>query len=730
MNYEIFNPVRQLVVNKRLGDALHMMRSLMASNQLFSLSAELEAIENDYALMLNYFGQGFEDPQRNQLFAKLLRKAWRCANDADLTFHIKNCPTYGYAATKGGKMRANGEAAKHYLENFTSDLAINELMGEAGVQQEAKIYEEHHEYISSLFCMLLTERQWNKDTSSFFTQLILSANIHINDALVLTSAIQLSLHNFFDPQKWLSLVEIYQNANDDRLRQRALVGWALARMQVYDIFPEIKEKMKEMSFDEQTHKQLTELQMQLYFCMDAENDHEEIQREIIPNLIKNNGFNITPFGITEKEEDPLQDILNPHAGEEAMEEMERNYQKMMEMQKAGSDIYFGGFAQMKRFAFFQTVSNWFSPFYIQHPDIRMSVEKMKDSKFMQVLFDHGPFCDSDKYSFALAMKTVIDRLPDNLKEMLDSQEALGPTMSDEEKKTSAYIRRMYLQDIYRFHKLFSDKNAFRNPFSTEKDFNRTDELFLGYEIFRGALQDEEVLSLAKFLLKRKRYRAMQQLLAIHANQSPQHILLQAWAYYHNQEYDKAKELFANVIENTPELENARLGLAKTLIRMSNYSEAAKQYQFLVDAKPSSKSYRLNLTICLIQENRFEEAMKHAFQLKYEHPDDNNVRRALAWCLMHTEKKEQALQEYDELMATVDVVKDDYLNAGLCQWITGHVAESMDLFCTYADIVPNNKGLSMLQDEFDKEISFLSLNGIDEYQRVMMIDAVKGKRVKK
>ncbi|MBR4389109.1 MAG: tetratricopeptide repeat protein [Prevotella sp.] len=725
MNYEIFNPVRLLIANKQLGDALHMMRSQMASNQLFSLSTELEAIESDYTLMLNYFGQGFEDSQRNQLFFKLLRKAWRCVNNADLAFHIKNCTAFGYAATKGDKYRGDNETIKKKVEDFTSDLAINELMGEAGKQQEAKIYEEHHDFITALFGMLLTERQWNEETRCFFAHLILSSNTHINDALVLTSAIQLSIHNFFDPQKWLTLIEIYQKAHDDRLRQRALVGWALTKIMVTDLFPEVTDKLKEMAFDEQAHQQLTELQMQIYFCMDAENDHEEIQREIMPNIIKNNGFNITPFGITEKEDDPMQDILNPHAGEEAMEEMERNYQKMMEMQKAGSDIYFGGFAQMKRFAFFQTVSNWFSPFYIQHPDIKISVEKMKDSKFMQVLFDHGPFCDSDKYSFALAMKTVIDRLPDNLKEMLDNQEALGPTMSDEEKQTSAYIRRMYLQDLYRFHKLYSDKNAFRNPFSTEKEFNKTDELFLGDNAFRGILHEDEVISLAKFLLKRKRYRAMQQLLAVHSNSvSPQHALLKAWAYYHNHEYDKAKESFYTVLDARPDVESARQGLAKTLVRLNHYGEAAEHYQLLVEAKPNSKSYRLNLALCLIQENRYEEAIKHAFQLKYEHPDDNNVRRLLAWCLMHNEKKEQALQEYETLTSAADVVKDDFLNAGYCQWITGHVAQALESFLKFVGLVPNNKGLSLLQEEFNKEMLLLSSNGIDECQRVMMLDAVK------
>ena len=49
--------------------------------------------------------------------------------------------------------------------------------------------------------------------------------------------------------------------------------------------------------------------------------------------------------------------------------MEESFQKMAEMQKQGTDIYFGGFSQMKRFPFFNELSNWFVPFYSHHPAV-------------------------------------------------------------------------------------------------------------------------------------------------------------------------------------------------------------------------------------------------------------------------------------------------------------------------------------------------------------------------
>ena len=63
----------------------------------------------------------------------------------------------------------------------------------------------------------------------------------------------------------------------------------------------------------------------------------------------------------------MEDILHPGASEERMEKLEATYRRMMDMQKQGADIYFGGFSQMKRFPFFYDISNWLVPFYIQHP---------------------------------------------------------------------------------------------------------------------------------------------------------------------------------------------------------------------------------------------------------------------------------------------------------------------------------------------------------------------------
>ena len=86
---------------------------------------------------------------------------------------------------------------------------------------------------------------------------------------------------------------------------------------------------------------------------------------------------------------------------------------------------------MKRFTFFSSIANWFCPFFTEHADISYTADKLDNSRFMQFLLDNGPFCDSDKYSFVLAMASIIDKLPDSMREMLGSGDAIGHARSEE-----------------------------------------------------------------------------------------------------------------------------------------------------------------------------------------------------------------------------------------------------------------------------------------------------------
>jgi hypothetical protein len=185
------------------------------------------------------------------------------------------------------------------------------------------------------------------------------------------------------------------------------------------LFVEINEAIKTICKSADMRREIGELQLQLLLCMQTEEDNAEIQRDIMPTLIKNNKFRMTRDGIVESDDDSLNDILDSGSVDKNMAEMEEKMKKMMAMRDSGSDIYFGGFSHMKRFSFFYQLSNWFAPFSFDNPDVA-SVVRGTDGELIHKAISHGPFCDSDKYSFVFALSSVIDKLPAGVKEVVAS----------------------------------------------------------------------------------------------------------------------------------------------------------------------------------------------------------------------------------------------------------------------------------------------------------------------
>ena len=165
------------------------------------------------------------------------------------------------------------------------------------------------------------------------------------------------------------LVEVYRHAHDTKVRQRSLVGCVLSLTNNQLFKKEQRTLVNSFITTKEAKRELLNLQKQMFNCMEADRDNDKIQRDIMPNIIKNSDLHFDRFGISEKENNPLENILHPDADEQKMEKMEESIQKMMKMQQQGSDIYFGGFSKMKRFPFFDHIANWFMPFSAHHPGL-------------------------------------------------------------------------------------------------------------------------------------------------------------------------------------------------------------------------------------------------------------------------------------------------------------------------------------------------------------------------
>lgn len=717
-----------ITTEQNVGEALKSLRSFIKSDKLHAFDARISRIESDYELMKSYMRKGLNDPQFEEVYDRLLKALYVLNADVQLAVFLNENPSYQAAYMDVQSLDADLDAIKTRLEAFVQDIALLSLepQEEQKVRKQ-ELYDRHQQYVNKLFNALLVSPQWNESTAEFAQELLLSPTIDAVDAQLLLSGVMLSVIQLFDIHQFQTLVQVYRQATDPHLRQRALVGIVLSLPENEgDIYPEIQQTINTLCQDEQTCRELLELQMQMFYCMNADADNEKLQKDIIPSLMKGSNISISRAGIVEKEEDEVDEMLNPGAADQAMEEMERNFNQMMNMQKAGSDIYFGGFSHMKRFAFFMTLSNWFVPFYEDHPGLRQVNDKLGGNKFMQLLLESGPFCDSDKYSFVLGLSSIIDKIPQNMREMLDNQDVFGTTVGMEEKSNPAYVRRMYLQDLYRFYRIYHNKNDFHNPFDTSAVENSA--FFVICPYFRESPLKDRVMEVGKFLYKHHFYRELWQLLGAYKDSDDiEYWRLAAMASYREKDYLSADKAYTNVLEMNADDMPAIRGKALTGFYLEKYEQAVEYNRRLLELDATNEHVQLNLAVSLMNNDEIEEGMSLLFKLNYDHPENLSIQRSLAWGYLRQQKPQQAAPIYMRLLANQHRMPTDCLNAGYCQWFLSNMEETVNLFKQY--VAETNKerplpgGNTLLHDVFAMDADLLQQYGIGMKEAFVMEDLV-------
>ena len=676
---------------------------------------KLNDLKAEYQMMEEHWIQGFDDPMRADLYQRLLQRLYVLVANISIYKHM-NGSSYLQAIYKG--VRQEGRkwsiaSIRDEMENFVSEVAMISLEPEHKQHEKSKeIYQRHQQEMNALFNYVLTTHMWTNSVGQGMEEMLLSPTIDTNDQQLLVSAITLSVMNRFDIVKFRTLIHVYKESLDEQVRQRALVGWVLAIDDDWiKVYPEMRLLTGELLGKSKVLDELTELQMQLIYTACEREDTMKIREEIMPDLIKNNSFKMTQEGLVEQNDDPLEDVLHPDAAEQRMEKLEESVRRMMDMQKQGADIYFGGFSQMKRYPFFYDMSNWFVPFFMQHPDIAQYVEKVEGFPMMETAMKRGPLCNSDKYSFLIAFQQVMNQLPESILQMMKRGEASllgGNEVDSEELRQPAYIRRNYLMDLYRFFALFPNRQMMYNPFMNTKGGEVPSILFFTSALFLHTPLDERKKEVVK-MVKKRRLDAYSNLLLDSFPEEMRDLQYYLW----REDYSKALKL-------DPENERALAGFARDCFRSKLYDKALDIYEKLLLKYPEKTSYMLNKAVCLVNLEEYEDAQRVLYQLNYERPDDLGVAHVLAWSLTCSGKMEQAESLYQQLIAREQPDVSDHLNYGYSLWLQKRIGEAAEQLRKYAKLTTGKENAETLQ----LDDRWLKTRGISETEICMMKKLVR------
>ena len=356
-----------ILYHQDVAEALNLFSEEFASGDYPQFETRLQTISSNYDLMKDYMRRGFQDPMRNQLYTDMLHQLYSLYFDVALDEEIYAAGYYQLAAQHAKHIDLGDGAWVDDLERYVQDVAMLSLeQNDEKASATRQLRHAHEQQLAKIFDALIVSPFWNESICAQMKRLFSSPLIDVYDAQTLVSAVMLSGLNRIDPSRFTLLWEVWQQADDDELQQRALVGWRL--MLTHKDFHRIEscdahftaalkgaegEKLKAL---------LLSIDEQLIYCSNARNDMQTIQRDILPDMMKRAKTDLLHDNIFPHDEADINDILYPDKAEKDMERMEQHMKELADMQQQGMDVYFGGFAQMKRFPFFATLSNWFVPF--------------------------------------------------------------------------------------------------------------------------------------------------------------------------------------------------------------------------------------------------------------------------------------------------------------------------------------------------------------------------------
>lgn len=693
-----YNKILQYILSGKIKDAFDNMRIFLNYCRNKDLSIQLDNYFQTYYYMLKYSFELSDDPEKDKVYEKLRKSLIELLDDAkeDIILHNKLLSYYNIKEQILYKEQLTAEESKLLVENLEFE---GEIKGILEKEIKYKFESEYKKIINKIFKHLWLSDDYKEAEIELVSKIIKAKNIPWYDKSIVISALTLSLLRHFDSNKVMLLIDAYESG-ENQVWQRALIGWVISLL-YYDkrliFYPEIVNRLKAMQGDRVLEKQIEMVIVQFIKARETEKITKKIQEEIIPEMIK----------IKDKLDDKLDlEDLSSFKGlyeknpewENFFKDSPDIYKKMEEfynLQIEGADVFLGAFGMLKRFEFFNEISNWFLPFYKENTEVINALNDIKESidvnKFIESMEKTIFLCNSDKYSFCLnikylpsVQKSMITELfnmeMNAMEEMTQSDGNIDPDLQNK------VIIRQYFQDLYRFFKLYPLKHEFVDIFNI--DFNLVDSLFLNV-----AIDSKEILrNLAEFFFEKNYYSEALQLFNRGMTKSDDIELLEKIGYCYQQlgdfktalDYYLKAELLGN---NKSWLYNK---IAWCYRKLKNYDKAIEYYKELEKKNPENTQLQVLIGNTYMEMENYELALQYFYKAEYNEPNNFKILRPIAWCSFVTGKLSDAEKYYSKIVENeANANKYDHLNYAHVLWCKGNKMDAI-----------KNYKLALKKSEFD------------------------------
>ena len=695
-----YNRITVSLDNKELKNAFDYSQSLIAGTREYSFQDKLNELHDTYKYMLRYRLAGMKDPMQEQIYHNLLSACYELADSVKHKALAIDSPLSFYSHRRTLSKENSNYAALHYALKKT---------------------------ISEKELTLLFEKIWTSDFLSeeealALKKMLVDRELPYLVTCQIVSALLLGSLSFFDPKK-LSLLFDAADIENDEVRYRALICILLVfytyRKRIF-LYPRILDRLAALS---ETFPNLTKavrtITLRFILSRETEKISWKLQDEIIQEMIK-----LSPKLSKEINPELMGGEMNPEWQELlANSSLGKKMEEFSELQQEGADVMHSTFVHLKHFPFFRELGNWFLPFTAEYlavlnPSSRNHVEKemlksMKAAAFM---------CDSDKYSLYFSMM----QLPEQARQMMVGQfgdQAAEMIQQNNEELISKrgkleIISGQYIQDLYRFFKLYPRHLDFDDIFKSPLDFHNLPFL-------RPYIHDEESLTtIAEYYLRKNYFTdalSVYQRLSEHNKESD--ILYQKIGYCKQMSgnIQGALEAYLNADIINPNSKWLIRKIAGCYRTLKQPEKALRYYRRCESANPEDLSIQLAIGLCFLEQKDYNEALKYYFKVDYLDSKSMKAWRPIAWCSFLTGKYDQARKYYKKILGNQPNTQD-YLNAGHTEWTLQNIKGALSF---YEKAVKNESDdFQKFQKLFERDIPDLLLAGIEEAEIPLMLDQLR------
>ena len=739
MNYqELKDKVNQIlenVVGHQVIDALEQLEKLTLECKNKDFATQLEQHHETYRNMLKYSFELSDDPEKEKVYKHLMKLILELSDDIrdDIIFNKK---LLGYYIIKAEVDRAahmlTGKSGK-MIDSMSFQKEIEHILGDTKLQDDRskiQVEEDYQRSLLNIFRIIWMTDKFHEDEINLVSQIIPSQSIPWYDKCILVSSLTLSLVRHFDIQKANLLFDFF-DSKEDQVWQRALTGLVLGlyfhdhRLKYY---PEIESRLKLTREEKDFSRNVEAIILQYLKARETEKVTRKIREEIFPEMMK--------IKSTLEEKLDLEDISSIKNIEEKNPEWETVfkdtpdlYAKLEEfsaLQMEGSDVFISAFAMLKRFDFFNVLSNWFLPFYKENEYVTKSLENLKTefdvSLFVEGLERSTVLCNSDKYSFCLNIKHMPTLQRTMMMEMFNMEIKAMNELSSNDEMLDKFLRdrtiyTQYQQDFYRLFKLHPLKNEFEDVFDIPTGIEKS-------YLINLMISDTKILrNIGEFYFEKCYYQEAINVFSHLPCDENNFEVFEKIAYC----FQKLGK-FRKAIENYHKAElfdKNKIWIYKKIAfcsrKLGDFKSALKYYKEIEKEEPENLYIQLYIGHTYMDMEDFETALKYYFKVEYKDPSNYKIYRPIAWSSFVSGKFDTA-RKYFEKAIRKETNKNDFVNMGHVEWCTGNKKMAIENY--RKSLIKSGADFEWLATVFDQDKKYLLKYGIKEFDIPLMIDYLR------